>query len=69
MYYINRSPEDTNSHDYILLRAEVAAVKDIKKPYSIRLACKGVKEVFLAADEEEYQLEWLVRFEKASKRG
>ena len=66
---IIRSPTDSSTHDYILLRAEVSSVKDVKKPYSIRLACKGVREIFLAADEEEDQVKWILKLENASKRG
>ena len=44
-------------------------VKDAKKQFAFRLACKGVKEIYLAADEEEEQLEWLSRLQSASQRG
>lgn len=66
---LRSSSDSSSTHDYILLRAEVSAVKDVKKPYSIRLACKGVREIFLAADEEEDQINWILKLEAASRRG
>ena len=64
-----RSPtSDVTPHEHILLRAEISIVKDAKKPHAFRLACKGVREVFFAADNEEELTEWVTKLQNASKR-
>ena len=66
---LSRNPEDSSTHDYVLLRADVIAVKDAKKSFAFKLSCKGVKEIYLATDEEEEQLRWMSKLQAASKRG
>lgn len=68
MFLFPRSPSDSTAHEYILLRAEISIVKDVKKPHAFKLACKGVKEAFFAADDEAELLDWVSKLQNASKR-
>jgi hypothetical protein len=68
VFSYSKSPNDTSTHDYILLRGDISIVKDAKKPFALKVACKGVKEIYLAADEEEEQFQWLYKMQEASYR-
>ncbi len=63
-----RTQSDLSRHEHILLRAEISIVKDVKKSFAFRLACKGVREVFFATDTEDNLSEWVSRLQSASKR-
>lgn len=56
---MNRSQEDKKGHQYLVLGATVEAVEDAKKQYAFRLACKGVPEMWFAAETKEKLDEWI----------
>lgn len=68
MLFTCRSPDDTQTNEYILLKADVKVVKDSKKQFVFQLACIGVPEVYFAADDDDEFLEWIHRLQIASKK-
>ena len=63
----NRTPDQTEGNEYVVLDATIQVIPESKKQFAFGLQCKGISEVFFAADDEEQFLEWLSRLEAASK--
>ena len=51
----------------MVLDATIHVIQESKKQFAFGLQCKGIAEMFFAADDEEQFLEWLSRLDAASK--
>lgn len=58
--------EDKKGHQYLVLGATVEAVEDPKRQYAFRLACKGVPEMWFAAESKDKLDEWISHLTKTA---
>lgn len=51
----------------MVLDAEVTRVNDPKRSFAFSLACKGVEEMFLAAEDDHLYEAWIIRLTNAAR--
>ena len=65
--FFHRTPDQTEGNEYVVLDAAIQVIQESKKQFAFGLQCKGVPEMFFAADDEEQFMEWLSRLDAATK--
>ena len=59
--------EDSHGREYVVLDAEVNKVEDPKRSFAFSLTCKGVEEMFFAAEDDDLYAKWMARLSNASR--
>ena len=62
-----RSSEDSHGREYVILNADINSIEDQKRSFAFSVACKGVDEMYFAAEDHDMYTEWLKRLTTASR--
>lgn len=62
-----RAAEESHGREYVVLDAEVTRVNDPKRSFAFSLSCKGVEEMFLAAEDDHLYEAWIARLTNAAR--